>query len=60
MDDEEEKLFLDRLANRVWRARKQGVIIGGGFVLGVCFLTYPIIDAGLLNPVSAFLYAGIP
>jgi len=56
---EEEQLFLDRLAHRIWKARKEGVTIGAGFVLGVSFLTYLILDVGLLNPVAAFLYAGI-
>ena len=29
MDDEEEKLFLERLTLRVWKARAEGAIIGG-------------------------------
>ena len=59
MDDEEEKLFLESLARRIWKARNEGVTIGAGFMLGVGFLTYLIIDVGLLDPVAAFLYAGI-
>ena len=35
---------LERLAHRVWRARKQGVAIGIGFAVGVGFLLYLIID----------------
>ena len=37
MDDEEERRFLDRLAHRVWKARKEGVNIGAAFVLGIGF-----------------------
>jgi len=48
MDDEEEKLFLDRLAHRIWKARKEGVTIGAGFVVGVGFLTSS--SSTLCNP----------
>ena len=59
MDDEEEKLFLDRLALKVWAARREGSIIGAAYVLGVGLLLYLIMDVGPLDPMSSFLYAGI-
>ena len=59
MDDEEEKLFLERLANRVWKAWREGAAIGAGCILGVGFLLYLAVEAGPLNLMSAFLYAGI-
>ncbi len=59
MDDEEEKLFLERLTLKVWKARAEGAIIDAAFVLGIGFLLYPVVDAGPLNPMTAFLYAAI-
>ena len=40
MDDEEEKLFLERLTLKVWKTRAEGAIIGAAFVLGIGFLLY--------------------
>ena len=59
MDDEEEKLFLDRLTLKVWAARRDGSIIGAAYDLGVGLLLYLIMDVGPLDPMSSFLYAGI-
>ena len=59
MDDEEEKLFLERLALKVWKARREGSIIGAAYVLGVGFQGYLVIDVGVFDPMSPFLYAGI-
>ena len=59
MDDEEEKLFLDRLTLRVWKARAEGAIIGGAFVLGIALLLYLAVEAGPLNPMSVFLYSAM-
>ena len=59
MDDEEEKLFLGRLAFKVWAARRDGSIIGAAYVLVVGLLLYLIMNVGVLDPVSSFLYAGI-
>jgi len=38
VDDEEEKLFLDRLTHRIWKARREGVVAGAAYVLGVGIL----------------------
>ncbi len=59
MDDEEEKLFLERLTLKVWAARRDGSIIGAAYVLVVGLLLYLIMNVGLLDPMSSFLYAGI-
>ena len=59
MDDEEEKLFLDRLTLRIWKARREGSVIGAAYVLGAGFLAYLIKGVGLFDPMSSFLYAGI-
>ena len=59
MDNEEEKLFLDRLAHRLCKARAEGAIIGAAFVLGIGFLLYLVTEAGPLNPMNAFLYAAM-
>ena len=59
MDDEEEKLFLERLAFKVWKARREGSVFGAAYVLGVGLLVYLITDVGILDPMSSFLYAGI-
>ena len=54
-----EKLFLDRLTLKVWKARREGSVVGAAYVLGVGFLLYLILDVGLVDPMSSFLYAGI-
>jgi len=59
LDDDEEKLFLERLTLKVWKARRNGSVIGAAYVLGVGLLLYLIIDVGLFDPMSSFLYAGI-
>ena len=59
MEDEEEKLFLERLTLKVWKARREGSVIRAAYVLGVGLLLYLIMDVGLLNPMASFLYAGI-
>ena len=59
MEEEQEKLFLDALANRVWKARTEGAIMGAAFVLGIGSLLYLVADAGPLNPISVFLYSAI-
>ena len=59
MDDEEEKLFLDRLTLKVWKARREGSVVGAAYVLGIGFLLYLIMDLGPVDPMSSFLYAGI-
>mgnify|MGYP001355043022 CR=1 FL=1 len=56
---DEEKEFLGKLTNRVWRARRQGLSIGIAFSIGVAFLLYLARDNGWADPMSAFLYAGI-
>ncbi len=48
MDDEEEKLFLESLARRIWKARKESVTIGAGLLVGVGFLTSS--SSTLCNP----------
>ena len=50
MDDEEEKLFLDRLTLKVWKARREGLVVGAAYVLGVGFLLYLIMDVGPVAP----------
>ena len=59
MDDEEEKIFLERLTLKVWKARREGSLVGVAYVLGAGFLLYIIMDIGPLDPISSFLYAGI-
>ena len=59
MDDEEEKLFLERLTLRVWKARIEGAIVGAAFVLGIGFLLYLLVEVGSTNSMSTFLYAGM-
>ena len=44
MDEEEERLFLERLTLKVWAARRDGSIIGAAYVLGVGLLLYLIMD----------------
>ena len=55
----EERTFLELIAMNVWQARRQGVIIGAAYVLGFGFLAYLIMNVGVLDPMSSFLYAGI-
>jgi len=55
----EERTFLELIAMNVWQARRQGAVIGAGYVLGVGLLPYLIMDVGPLDPMSSFLYAGI-
>ena len=43
MDEDEEKQFLDSLAHRIWKARRDGAVIGGAFVLGIGFLLYLVV-----------------
>ena len=59
MDDEEEQLFLERLTLKIWKARKEGSVIGAAYILGVGLLLYLIMDVGPLDPMSSFLHAGI-
>ncbi len=59
MDDEEEKLFLERLTLKVWKARREGSVIGAAYILGVGLMLYLIMDDGPVDPMSSFLYAGI-
>jgi len=54
-----ERTFLELIAMNVWQARRQGAIIGAAYVLGVGLLLYLIMDVGVLDPMSSFLYAGI-
>jgi len=55
----EERTFLELIAMNVWQARRQGAIIGAAYVLGLGFLLYLIMNVGVLDPMSSFLYAGI-
>ena len=50
LDDQEEQLFLERLDFKVWKARREGSIIGAAYVLGVGFLGYLIMDVGVIDP----------
>ncbi len=47
------------LAMNTWQARRQGAIVGAAYVLGVGLLLYLIMQVGVLDPMSSFLYAGI-
>ena len=58
-DDDEERLLLERLTLKVWKARAEGAIIGAAFVVGIAFLLYLVAEAGPLNPVSVFLYSAM-
>ena len=40
MDEDEERQFLERLANRVWNARREGTAIGVAYTVFVGFLLY--------------------
>ncbi len=55
----EERTFLELIAMNVWQARRQGAIAGAAYVLGVELLLYLIMDVGVLDPMSSFLYAGV-
>lgn len=59
VDENEEREFLERLTVRIWKARAEGAIIGGAFVLGIGFLLYLVVQSGIGNPMSAFLYAAM-
>ena len=58
MDDEEEKLFLERLPLKVWKARREGPVIGAAYISGVGLLLYLITDLGPLDPMSWNLFWG--
>ncbi len=55
----EERTFLELITVNVWQARRQGAIIGAAYVLGIGLLLYLIMNVGVLDPMSSFLYAGI-
>ena len=55
----EERTFLELIAMNVWQARRQGAFAGAAYVLGVGLLLYLIMNVGVLDPMSSFLYAGI-
>lgn len=46
------RLFLERLALKVWAARRDGSIIGAAYVLGVGLLLYLIIRHALKNRIK--------
>ncbi len=55
----EERTFLELISMNVWQSRRQGAIAGAAYVLGVGLLLYLIMNVGVLDPISSFLYAGM-
>ena len=40
MESDEKKLILDLLANQVWTARREGILVGTVYAFSVSFLLY--------------------
>lgn len=56
MDENEESEFLERLANRVWNARREGVVIGVAYTVFVGFFLYAAFSGNPLRFLAIVCY----
>ena len=56
----EEQEFLSLITRNLWKARREGAIIGGAYMFCVLTMLYvAIAQLGLLHPISALCYGGV-
>ena len=49
MESDEKKLILDLLAHHVWKARREGILVGVIYSLGTAFLLYAALSGDPLR-----------
>ena len=59
LSEKEEKLFLELIAKNIWRARREGAILGVIYSVVVSALLWvAVATLGLFTPISGVIYAG--
>jgi hypothetical protein len=56
-DKKEEQLFLELLAENVWKARREGAILGVVYTVLIVALLWATASLGSLSGISAAIYA---
>ncbi len=56
MESDEKKLILDLLAHHVWKARREGILIGVVYTLSVSFLLYAAFSGDPLRLLAIVCY----
>jgi 2-methylcitrate dehydratase PrpD len=58
--DEQERALLDSIAVQLWKARREGAVVGGLYALSVVSLLYSaLVWLGPTHAVSAACYGGV-
>ena len=56
-NDKQEKLFLELIAKNVWKARREGAILGVVYCVLIGALLWAAVSRGPLSGISAAVYA---
>jgi hypothetical protein len=58
--DQEERVFLQLIARNVWKARREGAIVGCLYTVGVLVCLYlAVFQIGIYDPLSLLCYGAV-